>query len=79
MPITELLKRVHEGDPQALNAVIPLVYNELKRLAASHLRREGKRSRFKRRRWFTRLFCGWPGDNIRRTKTVHTFTGLPRG
>jgi RNA polymerase sigma-70 factor, ECF subfamily len=42
MQITELLKRVHEGDPQALHAVIPLVYSELKKLAAGHLRREGK-------------------------------------
>jgi len=42
MQITELLQRVHEGDPQALRAVIPLVYDELKKLAAGHLRREGK-------------------------------------
>jgi RNA polymerase sigma factor (TIGR02999 family) len=40
--ITELLKRVHEGDPQALGEVIPLVYGELKKLAAAHLQREGK-------------------------------------
>jgi RNA polymerase sigma factor (TIGR02999 family) len=40
--ITELLKRVHAGDPQALRAVIPLVYDELKKLAAAHLRREGR-------------------------------------
>jgi RNA polymerase sigma factor (TIGR02999 family) len=38
--ITELLHRVHEGDEQALDAVIPLVYDELKKLAAGHLRRE---------------------------------------
>jgi RNA polymerase sigma factor (TIGR02999 family) len=42
MQITELLQRVHAGDQQALNVVIPLVYNELKKLAAGHLRREGK-------------------------------------
>jgi RNA polymerase sigma-70 factor, ECF subfamily len=42
MQITELLQRVHAGDSQALNAVIPLVYDELKKLAAGHLRREGK-------------------------------------
>lgn len=42
MQITELLHRVHAGDPQALHTVIPLVYDELKRLAAGHLRREGK-------------------------------------
>lgn len=42
MQITELLQRVRAGDQQALNAVIPLVYEELKKLAAAHLRREGK-------------------------------------
>ena len=42
MQITELLQRVHTGDQQALNVVIPLVYGELKKLAAGHLRREGK-------------------------------------
>ncbi len=41
MEITELLQRVHAGDQQALQAVIPLVYQELKKLAAGHLRREG--------------------------------------
>ncbi len=42
MEITVLLQRVHAGDQEALNTVIPLVYNELKKLAAAHLRREGK-------------------------------------
>src|SRR5262245_51933199 len=42
MPITELLQRVHMGDQQALDTVIPLVYGELKKLAAAALTREGK-------------------------------------
>jgi RNA polymerase sigma factor (TIGR02999 family) len=42
MQITELLQRVHAGDQQALDVVMPLVYDELKKLAAGHLRREGK-------------------------------------
>jgi hypothetical protein len=42
MQITELLQRVHEGDQHALQTVMPLVYDELKKLAAGHLRREGK-------------------------------------
>ena len=42
MQITDLLQRVHGGDQQALHAVIPLVYDELKKLAAAHLRRETK-------------------------------------
>ena len=42
MDITELLQRVHAGDEQALGVVIPLVYDELKKVAAGHLRREGR-------------------------------------
>ena len=42
MQITELLQRVHDGDQHALHAVIPLVYDELKKLAAGHLRREAR-------------------------------------
>jgi RNA polymerase sigma factor (TIGR02999 family) len=40
MEITELLQRVHEGEPEALNAVIPLVYDELKKLASARLRNQ---------------------------------------
>jgi RNA polymerase sigma factor (TIGR02999 family) len=38
--ITELLQRVHRGESNALDAVVPLIYGELKKLAAGHLRRE---------------------------------------
>ena len=40
MEITDLLQRVQAGDQEALHAVIPLVYTELKKLAAAHLRNE---------------------------------------
>ena len=42
MQITELLQRIQAGDRQALDNVMPLVYDELKKLAAGHLRREGR-------------------------------------
>lgn len=38
--VTELLVRWGSGDGAALDALTPLVYNELRRLAASYLRRE---------------------------------------
>jgi RNA polymerase sigma factor (TIGR02999 family) len=38
--VTQLLQKWQEGNQEALEALIPLVYNELKRLAASYLRRE---------------------------------------
>lgn len=40
MEITQLLQKVGEGDAEALNQVIPLVYDELKKLASARLRRE---------------------------------------
>src|SRR4029077_3242573 len=42
MQITQLLQRLHGGDRDAMHAVIPMVYEELKKLARSHLRREMK-------------------------------------
>jgi RNA polymerase sigma factor (TIGR02999 family) len=40
MEITQLLHRLQDGDRDALNDVIPIVYDELKKLARAHLRRE---------------------------------------
>ena len=39
----QLLERATAGDPQAASRLMPLVYDELRRLAASYLRRERKR------------------------------------
>ena len=36
----KLLTRASEGDPKAVSELMPLVYDELRRLAASYLRRE---------------------------------------
>jgi RNA polymerase sigma-70 factor (ECF subfamily) len=42
MQITQLLQRLEAGERDAIEAVIPLVYDELKKLARSHLRREAR-------------------------------------
>ena len=39
-PITQLLQQWRAGDAAALDVLTPLVYGELRRVAASHLRRE---------------------------------------
>jgi RNA polymerase sigma-70 factor (ECF subfamily) len=39
-PVTELLMNWSKGDLEAREALMPLVYDELRRLAASYLRRE---------------------------------------
>lgn len=41
-PVTELLSGWSRGDPRALDQLVPLVYHELRRLAASFLQRERK-------------------------------------
>jgi RNA polymerase sigma-70 factor (ECF subfamily) len=38
--ITELLRRIREGDSAASNDLMPVVYAELRRIAARHLRKE---------------------------------------
>ena len=43
MELTDLLHRIQTGDRTALDAAIPLVYSELKKVAANHLRRESNR------------------------------------
>lgn len=38
--VTQLLKAMKSGDPSAVERLLPLVYSELHRLAASYMRRE---------------------------------------
>lgn len=39
-PVTTLLRSLRQGDPEALDRLLPLVYDELRALARSHLRHE---------------------------------------
>lgn len=39
-PVTELLAAWHGGDPDAAEQLMPLVYDELRRIARRHMRRE---------------------------------------
>jgi len=41
-PVTELLRGWSRGDPRALEELVPLVYRELRQMAAAYLRRERK-------------------------------------
>jgi RNA polymerase sigma factor (TIGR02999 family) len=38
--VTRILSAVHQGDPQAASQLLPLVYDELRKLAAQKLARE---------------------------------------
>lgn len=60
-PITQLLDRLKVGDAAALDALIPLVYSELRRMAASYLRGDGRTTLCKARRWCMRPTSVWLG------------------
>ena len=79
MQITELLQRVHAGDQQALNDVIPLVYDELKKLAAGHLRREGKARRSTHGAGSRGFSAAGARPDIPPTRTARIFMGSPPG
>lgn len=40
MELTELLQRLQDGDKEAMQVIMPLVYEELKKLASANLRRQ---------------------------------------
>ena len=56
--VTRLLEAANRGDRQAAADLLPMVYDELRKLAAARLARESRARRLTRRRWCTRRFCG---------------------
>lgn len=38
--VTQLLVALSDGEPNALDALVPIVYDELRQIAGRHLRRE---------------------------------------
>jgi hypothetical protein len=56
--VTELLADWSRGDLKAREALIPLVYDELRRLANSYLRQERSDHTLQPPLWSTRPTCG---------------------
>ena len=57
--VTRILDAAAQGDPHAAAELLPLVYDELRRLAAARLAHEHPGRRSTPRRWCTRRICGW--------------------
>lgn len=58
--ITELLARWQEGDQQALDALTPLVYAELRKIAHHHLQRQGRNPSLESRELVHELYLKIP-------------------
>ena len=48
--VTRILTAIDQGDPQAADQLLPLVYDELRKLAAQKLAQETPGKTFRRRR-----------------------------
>ena len=57
--VTRILSQIESGDPSAAEQLLPLVYDELRQLAAARWPRRSRARRCRPRRWFTRRTCGW--------------------
>jgi len=79
MEITRLLQRVQNGDKAALDSLIPLVYDELKKLASAHLRRESKTDSLQSTELLHEAFCASPTAAIPLTRIDRISMALRRG
>jgi hypothetical protein len=52
--VTRILNAVDQGDPQAAEQLLPLVYDELRKLAAQKLVEEKPGQHCRRQRWYMR-------------------------
>ena len=51
--VTQILNAIEQGYPSAAEQLLPLVYGELRKLAATELAQEKPGRRSKRRHWCT--------------------------
>ncbi len=56
--VTRILSAIEQGDPHAAGQLLPLVYDELRKLAARKLALEKPGRPWTRRRWSTRRTSG---------------------
>ena len=72
---TRLLEAVQQGDPRAAADLLPLVYDELRKLAATKMADEPPGHTLDATGWSTRLTCGWSAIS---SSTAGGTSSLPR-
>ena len=60
--VTRILNAIEQGDAQAAEQLLPLVYDELRRLAAQKLSHEKPGQTLQATAWCTRRISGWSGS-----------------
>jgi hypothetical protein len=67
--VTRILSAIEQGDPNAAEQLLPLVYDELRKLAAQKLAQKKLGRRYRRPRSSTKHICGWWTTPARRSGT----------
>ena len=57
--LTRILSAIDAGDPHAAGQLLPLVYDELRKLAAGYLATKRRATRSMPRRSCMKRICGW--------------------
>ena len=68
--VTRILSAIEQGDPQAAEQLLPLVYEELRKLAAVKLARKSPGKRSRPLPWSMRRTCDWRVSTRRNTGTA---------
>ena len=76
--VTRLLARWATGDRAALDALMPIVYGELRKIADAYLQRARPATRFSPPRSFTKRGCACRGRISRPSITASGSTRSPR-
>ena len=72
--VTQLLVAWRGGDQQALDKLIPLVYDELRRIASRYMKRNILVTLCRPPRWSTKRTCEWSASRMLTGKIVRTFS-----
>jgi DNA-directed RNA polymerase specialized sigma24 family protein len=76
--VTQILSAIEQGDPQAAEQLLPLVYDELRKLAAQKLAQKKLARHSRPRRWCMRRMFDWWMSKKCRTGTGGGTSSRPR-
>ncbi|MDJ0712486.1 MAG: ECF-type sigma factor [Woeseiaceae bacterium] len=76
--LTQLLHQWQQGDEAALEALTPVVYDELRRLARSHMRRENPRHTLQATALVNEAFIKLIGAEVNYSNRAHFFSTAAR-
>jgi hypothetical protein len=75
--VTHILSAIEQGDAHAAEQLLPLVYDELRQLAAQKLAQEPRARRSRRPPWSTTPTCGWSMSRRPSTGTAEAISLPP--